>query len=151
MLQFNKSAPTNNNAVWIQTVNTSSNYYDSLELVYSQSYDRSSGSFGLFTYSAPNQYRNWLVITNSGSLVPIPSGQYNIEIYTTVGLEARTWAGANEVWATTTEVWETYGPATGSLADLIYSDRAFISGSNEVTITQYVSPDENGTYTTYNG
>jgi hypothetical protein len=37
------------------------------------------------------------------------------------------------------------------LDELIYSDRAFISGSNEDSITQYVSPNENGTYTTYNG
>ena len=150
MLQFNKSAPTNNNAVWIQTVNTSSTYYDALELVYSQSYDRSNGKFGLFTYSAPNQYRNWLIITNSGSLVPIPSGQYNVGIYTKVGIEAGTWEGANDVWATTTQIWDTFGES-GVLGDLIYSDRAFISGSNEVSITQYVSPDENGSYTTYNG
>ena len=35
--------------------------------------------------------------------------------------------------------------------DLLYSDRAYVSGSNEVSITQYLSPNENGTYTTYNG
>jgi hypothetical protein len=34
---------------------------------------------------------------------------------------------------------------------LLYSDRAYISGSNESNIKQYVSPDENGTYITYNG
>ena len=150
MLQFNKSETTNTNAVWIQTPNTSSDYYDTLQLVYSQSYDRSNGKFDLVTYSAPNQYRNWLVITNSGSLVPIPSGQYNIEIFTSALSPIATWGGTDQVWATTDQVWETFNGEL-VLGDLIYSDRAFISGSNEVSITQYVSPDENGTYTTYNG
>ena len=150
MLQFNKSAPTNNNAVWIQTVNTSSDYYNDLELVYSQSYDNSNGKFDLATYSAPNQYRNWLVITNSGSLVPTPSGQYDISIYTKDAGAASTWESTNEVWETTSQIWSTFGDS-GVLGELIYSDRAYISGSNEVTITQYISPNENGTYTTYNG
>ena len=150
MLQFNKSTTTNNNAVWVQTVNTSSGYYNNLELVYSQSYDRSNGKFDLTTYSAPNQYRNWLIVTNSGSLVPIPSGQYDISIFTKALSTNPTWEATDEVWETTAQVWDTFGDS-GALGELVYSDRAYISGSNEVEITQYISPNENGTYTTYNG
>ena len=91
-----------------------------------------------------------LVVTNSGSLVPIPTGQYDIEIFTKALVTNPTWAGTDEVWATTTQIWDTFGDSD-ALGDLIYSDRAYISGSNEVTITQYISPNENGTYTTYNG
>lgn len=150
MLQFNKSDAINTNAVWIPTVNTSSGYYSNLIAVYSQSYDESNGTFSLSTVSAPNQFRNWLVISNSGSVVPTPTGQYNVEIYTATGGVNPTWATATDVWSTSTQSWNNYG--AGNLPDtLIYSDRAYISGSNEQGIVQYVSPNENGTYTTYNG
>ena len=62
MLQFNKSLGTNTNAAYLNTVNTGSGYYDSLVVVYSQSYDNSNGTFVLDTVSAPTQYKNWLVI-----------------------------------------------------------------------------------------
>ena len=149
MLQFNKSEATNTNAVWIQTVDTASGYYDDLAVQYSQSYDRSSGTFDLITYSAPNQYRNWLVFTNSGSLVPIPSGQYNIEIFRkSLGSEPR-WGFTNDVWETSDQKWATFGDSV-IVGSALYSDRAYISGSNEVTITQYISSNENGKYITYN-
>jgi len=150
MLQFDKSETTNTNAVWVQTVNTASGYYNTLKLVYSQSYDESNGDFDLLTVSSPNRYRNWLVISNSGSAVPSASGQYDIKIYNVSEVEASTWNSTDDVWSTTTQTWDDFGDS-GSLADLIYSDRAYISGSNESTITQYLSPNENGTYTTYNG
>ena len=148
MLQFNKSDTTNTNALWITTVNTSSNYYDNLVVVLSQSYDRSNINFEVSTYSSPNQYRNWLVIQNSGSSVPVPSGQYNVGVFTGLFSEA-VWDEVDITFDAYDEKWEDAGiflPDT-----LIYSDRAFVSGSNEVEITQYISPNENGTYTTYNG
>jgi hypothetical protein len=148
MLQFNKSETTNTNAVWLETVNTSSGYYDNLVMVLSQSYDRSSINFELVTYSAPNQYRNWLVIQNSGSSVPIPSGQYDAGLYTGIFDDA-VWDEVDVAFDAYDEKWEDAGiflPDT-----LIYSDRAYVSGSNETSITQYVSQNENGTYITYNG
>jgi len=150
MLQFNKSETTNTNAVWIETVNTGSGYYSNLRVVYSQSYDLSNGTINISTVSAPNQYRNWLVISNTGSAVPTPSGQYDISIYTLSAGGGTTWAEASVTFASTDQTW---GGFTGgeTLEDLIYSDRAYVSGSNEQEITQYVSSNENGTYTTYNG
>ena len=73
MLQFNKSEATNKNAVYLETVNTGSGYYNLLKVVYSQSYDLSSGSFDVTATSVPNAYRHWLVISNDGSVVPTPS------------------------------------------------------------------------------
>jgi len=148
MLQFNKSETTNTNAVWIQTPSTASGFYDSLTIAYSQSLDNSNGTFPLTTVSAPNQYRNWLVISNSGSLTPIPSGQYDVQIYTFTFVDA-IWNQVATAWDSYDERWSTAGEE--GLNELIYSDRAFISGSNEDSITQYLSPNENGTYTTYNG
>ena len=153
MLQFNKSEATNTNAVWIDTVNTSSNYYSNLRVVYSQSYDLSNGIFAVSTTSAPNQYRHWLVISNSGSVVPTPSGQYDIGIYTTTPVSGgATWNTAVQTFAEANQTWGGFaGGDIYEITDLIYSDRAYVSGSNEVEITEYVSSNENGTYTTYNG
>lgn len=148
MLQFNKSQATNTNAVYLDTVNTGSGYYSSLVAVYSQSYDQSNGTFDLTTTSAPNQYNNWLTFTATGSVVPTPTGQYDIGIWIKQEVAA--------VWNQVAVAWDSYNERWDSAGDslpvtLLYSDRAWISGSNESSITQYVSADENGTYTTYNG
>lgn len=148
MLQFNKSETTNKNAIYLDTVNTGSGYYDSLVAIFSQSYDESNGTFVVTATSVPNQYRSWLVIENDGALVPSPSGQYEVEIYTNELIPA-TWQTVATAWNSYNEIWDTAGE--DGPVDLIYSDRAFVSGSNEVSITQYLSPNENGTYTTYNG
>ncbi len=148
MLQFNKSLPTNTNAVYLDTVNTGSGYYDSLVAVFSQSYDESNGTFVVTATSIPNQYKSWLIFQNDGALVPSPSGQYDIEIYTN-NLIPAVWNQVATAWDSFNEIWDTAGEEGPT--DLLYSDRAYISGSNETSITQYLSPNENGTYTTYNG
>ena len=148
MLQFNKSQATNTNAVYIDTVNTSSGYYDTLTIVYSQSWDNSNGTFDVTTTSAPNQYNNWLAFTNTGSVVPSYTGQYDVGVWIKQEVAA-IWNQVAVAWNAYNETWDAAGdtiPVT-----LLYSDRAWISGSNESSITQYVSADENGTYTTYNG
>lgn len=148
MLQFNKSEATNKNAVYLDSVNTGSGFYDSLVAVYSQSYDNSNGTFDIIATSVPNIYRHWLIFENSGSVLPIPSGQYDVSIYTKE-VVAAIWGTHKPLWTLESDTWSTVGddqPIT-----LLYSDRAWISGSNESSITQYLSPDENGTYTTYNG
>ena len=150
MLQFDKSQTYNSNAVWIDTPSTASGFYSPLQAVYSQSYDNSNGRFDLTTISSPNRYRNWLVIRNTGASLPIPSGQYTVKIYRATQTTNPTWEGTDQVWATTDEVWSTFGEGS-VIGDPIYEDRAYISGSNETFITQYVSPNEIGTYTTYNG
>jgi len=149
MLQFDKSKATNSNAVWIETVNTSSDYYNNLVAVVSQSYDLSSSTIALSLVSAPTAYRNWLIFSNIANEVPSGSGQYDVEIYTATTASEATWATTEEVWATSEEVWQNFGGG-GDPVTLLYSDRAYISGSNETTITQYLSPNENGKYTTYN-
>jgi len=148
MLQFNKSLPTNTNAIYLDTVNTGSGYYDSLVAVFSQSYDESNGTFVVTATSIPTLYNSWLVFQNIGSLVPSPSGQYNVDIYTNLDIPA-IWNQVAQPWNAYNEIWDEAGEEQP--VDLLYSDRAFVSGSNEVSITQYLSPNENGTYTTYNG
>ena len=149
MLQFNKSEATNKNAVYLDSVNTGSGYYDSLRVQYSQSFDNSNGTFAITATSLPTAYRNWLVLENSGSLVPTPSGQYDVAIWTGT-VETATWGNVSSTWTATSDTW-TLVEGVVALQDLLYSDRAYISGSNESSIEQYSSPNENGTYTTYNG
>ena len=148
MLQFDKSKITNSNAAYIDTVNTSSSYYDSLIVVYSQSLDNSNGTMEVTTVSSPSAYTHWLIFQNSGSQVPSPSGQYNIDVFTGTLVDA-IWNQVATPWDSYDEIWDTAGYLIPNA--LIYSDRAYVSGSNESSITQYVSPDENGTYITYNG
>ena len=148
MLQFNKSLATNTNAMYLDTVNTGSGYYDSLAFVYSQSYDNSSGIFNVSVTSTPNQYNNWIVVQNIGSLVPSYTGQYDFGLWR-VDLVPAIWQSVATAWNSYDEIWDTAGedlPVT-----LLYSDRAWVSGSNDSSITEYVSSNENGTYTTYNG
>lgn len=152
MLQFNKSLATNTNALYLDTVNTGSGYYDTLKVAYSQSYDQSSGTFDVTAISTPTQYRNWLIVENSGSVVPTPSGQYDIAVYTAEEItEQATWIEATKTWTLETDEWNSVGSEIITLVDLIYSDRAYISGSNESSITTYVSSNEDARYTTYNG
>ena len=151
MLQFNKSLATNTNALYLDTVNTGSGYYDSLALVYSQSYDQSNGQFVVTTTSTPTQYNNWLIIQNGGVLAPDYTGQYDVEVWTVSGIIDAVWNQVATSWDSFDTTWANASEAAGGLGDKIYSDRAWVSGSNNVNITQYVSPNENGTYTTYNG
>jgi len=148
MLQFNKSLATNTNAVYLDTVNTGSGYYNDLVVAYSQSYDQSNGTFEVSLYSSPTQYNNWLVFQNSGSLTPIPTGQYDVQLFTGLFTDA-IWNQVATAWDSYDEVWDTAGYLVPDT--LLYSDRAWVSGSNNSSITQYVSPNENGTYITYNG
>ena len=148
MLQFNKSLATNTNAVYLDTVNTGSGYYNDLVVAYSQSYDQSNGTFEVSLYSSPTQYNNWLVFQNSGSLTPIPTGQYDVQLFTGLFTDA-IWNQVATAWDSYDEVWDTAGYLSPDT--LLYSDRAWVSGSNNSSITQYVSPNENGTYITYNG
>lgn len=152
MLQFNKSLATNKNALYLDTVNTGSGYYDTLKVAYSQSYDQSSGIFDITATSLPNAYRNYLIIENTGSVVPTPSGQYDVEVYTAGDVATQlTWIEASKTWTAEDDIWSDVGDQITTLFDLLYSDRAFISGSNESSITTYVSSNEDARYITYNG
>ena len=152
MLQFNKSLATNNNALYLDTVNTGSGYYGTLKVQYSQSYDNSNGTFDVTATSIPTAYTNWLIIQNTGDEVPSYTGQYDVAVYTATEVTVQaTWIEASKTWTNETDEWNSVGAEVIALVDLLYSDRAWISGSNNVDITQYVSPNENGTYTTYNG
>ena len=153
MLRFDKNQATNTNAIYVDTVNTSSGYYDTLSLVYSQSYDNSNGFVQVYPTSTPDQYKNYLVFTLPGTTLTteeIWSGQYDVEVWTAAEASEGRWGFITTPWDSYNETWATAGDA-GTPINFIASDRAMIVGPNQSSITQYVSSDENGTYTTYNG
>ena len=147
MLQFNYSQDTNTLAVYLDPNYTGS--YDELILDFTQSYDQSKTVVEGTPLSTTNQYRNWLTFTVSGSTLPTPSGQYDIRISEGTKEDNLKWNDAAVTFETADVIWE-----IGSLLQrrtFLYSDRAFVSGSNETSIIQYISSNEDGTYITYNG
>ena len=85
----------------------------------------------------------------SGSTLPTDSGQYDVNIYQFTGApELLTWATQNTLWNATAQTWDSSNDFVKT--QLLSTDRAFISGSNQVSTTTYLSPTNGGTYTTYN-
>ena len=147
MLQFNKSETTNTLAVYLDPNYTGS--YDELILDFTQSYDLSTTVVEGTPLSTTNQYRNWLTFTVPGNTLPSPSGQYDVRISEGTKEDNLKWNDAGFAWNVADVVWE-----EGSVLQrrtFLYSDRALVSGSNDSSITQYVSSNEDGTYITYNG
>jgi hypothetical protein len=149
MLQFNFNLPTNTNAVWIDQVDTTPNYYDDLLIVLQQQYDLKEYTFEVTTKSTPNSYRRWLIFSIAGNLIDIPSGQYSVKLFTSEQI-GKTWGTAAFNWIDVNQTWSGYNGVKVP-DELIYSDRAYVEGNNVVNVTQYVSPNEQGKYITYNG
>ena len=142
MLKLDKSQPSQTLAVYLNSTES----YSDLVFVYSQSYDLSNGQIDFPVSQTKGQYR---IGTIYGSSVPSPSGQYNIDIYEGVFTDA-IWNQVATAWSAYDEIWSTAGyiAPTGSLLRTI---RAWVSGSNDPETITYESPNELGTYTTYNG
>ncbi len=148
MLQFNKSLATNSNAVYPDVpapVGTTV-----LLLDFTQSYDKSTTSNVQATLiNTVGPSNPWLVFQLTGSSVPAPSGQYNISIYEAIqAATLGTWSTQATLWANTSNTWN--GAASYVKGTLLSTERAFISGSNGYSITEYLLPANGGSYTTYN-
>lgn len=149
MLQFNKSQNTNTNAVY-PDVEITSSIGGPLILEFTQSYDQSVTAVEVDVLNNPGvDGQQYIVIQLTGSKVPTPSGQYIANLFEGSLVEP-TWIETAELWSAIQTKWNNGDPIVVKTTQL-GSDRAYVSGSNEQTIVQYVSPDENGTYTTYNG
>ena len=89
----------------------------------------------------------------------LPGTTYNLEVW--YGPEqtqdALVWGTTNTTWITTPQIWSfagsggiTYDSITSS-STLKYQDRVFVSGSVSPTEKNYISSNENATYTVYQG
>lgn len=144
MLKLNKANDTQTLAIHLDTT-ASMAEMPSLVLQYSQSYDLSNGNIEMFVDSVKGQY--WIG-TISGSQIPAPTGQYNINVYSG-SFDDAVWSEVAIAWSAYNEIWSSAGVFLPS-GDLLRTIRAWVSGSNDVALKNYISPNELGTYTTYN-
>lgn len=116
-----------------------------LVLDYTQDYDRSSGEMFMNVDSTKGQYR---IGTLTQNYIPSFSGLYTIDIYKGTTADYR-WGFVAEEFGAVAVEWGQAG--TGKIGEVLRTIRAIVSGSNNPEYTDYTSPNELGTYTTYNG
>ena len=145
MLQFDRSLNTNSNAVYPNV--TASVGTTVLLLDFTQSYDESTTpNVEATLLNTVGPLNEWLVFQLTGSSVPTASGQYNVAIWSaTQASILGTWGTQATIWANTNNTWNGSGGFTK--VDLLSTERAYVSGSNEYTITQYLSPTSSRYYT----
>jgi hypothetical protein len=142
MLKLDKSQDINTIALHLTTTAS----LTEVAFVYSQSYDLSNGTFFGDVPSTKGKYR---IVNISGSELPTPSGQYDIDVYEAEEFGAVTWQNANIIWGNNPYTWDAVGDKQ-IVGDVLRTIRAWISGSNDVSFTNYITDNEFGTYTTYN-
>jgi hypothetical protein len=148
MLQFDGSIATNSNAVYPNV--TASAGITSVLLDFVQTYDKSTKPGVIATLlNAVGPANPWLIFQIPGVSAPTASGQYNVNIWEyTSSLLDSTWGAQSTTWASTANIWTGAGDVVRTT--LLSTDRAWISGSNEYSIKQYVLPENGGAYVTYN-
>ena len=143
MLQLNHSASFNTIAV---LPSFSANISNSIVLRFSQDYDKSvtvvSGSV--------ISNNNYLIVDIPGSSLPTASGLYTVDIYEGIDENTLVWSNWTPEWTNLTDTWISYSGSiialSGSLLDI---ERAWVSGTNDVSISQYETG--NIVFYTYNG
>ena len=151
MLQLNVSSTANSSAVYPDA--TASLGTTQVLLEFTQSYDFSTkGNVVATLINTPSLTNPWLVFQVSGSTLPTASGQYDVNIwqFTANTASLGTWTTQATQWLATNILWSGGSGSAYTKTRLLSTDRAFISGSNQVSTTTYLSPTDGGTYTTYN-
>jgi len=142
MIQLKKSLTTNTFAFYPDV--TVSGSITDLRVLYVQDLDQSSGSFDADIESK----KNWIVGQALGSDLPTPSGQYTLTIKEITDVVPYTFSSADFRWDTAPYRWDNV--ASSGTGQTLATERAYIEGGNEVSFTTYNSPNESGTYKTYN-
>ena len=147
MLQLNHSQAINTNAVY-PDVNATPGTTEVL-LEFTQSINKNVTSNVIATLAnTVNASNPWLVIQLTGSSVPTASGQYDVNIYEFSDSNLGIWGQITQQFGQITNTWNGEGGIV--IGTKLSTERAFISGSNEYSITQYLSPTNAGFYYTYN-
>jgi hypothetical protein len=145
MLQLNKSETINTVAFYPNEVLPSGS---GVWFEFTQSYSNTvTGSFPGVVISDP-QDTPYVIAKFSGSFLPSASGQYDFQMYE-LTFGPAIWDQVVDQWQQANTEWQS--AVASNVGDLINEERAIISGSDVVPITQYVSPNENASYTVYLG
>jgi hypothetical protein len=147
MLQLSKNQAINTIAIYPNIAIDST--VTTIRLSGSQDYDRSASYVDATIISNPEN-TPWVIAQFSGSLLPSASGLYTYDIYEVVP-DFLIWNLTNTNWEATSQQWQDATTGGVIIGDKLTTERAWISGSDVPVFTQYVSPDENGAYTTYLG
>ena len=151
MLQLTVSSTANSSAVYPDV--TASLGTTQVLLDFTQSYDYSTKGDVIATLiNVPSATNPWLVFQVSGSTLPTASGQYDVNIwqFTANTSSLGTWATQATQWVLTNILWSGGSGSAYNRTQLLSTDRAFISGRNQVSTTTYLLPTNGGAYTTYN-
>jgi hypothetical protein len=148
MLQLNVSSATNSSAVYPDV--TASVGTTQVLLEFTQSYDYSTkGNVIATLINTPSPLNPWLVFQVTGSTLPTASGQYDVNIWQfTQASGLGVWGSVTTTFTNTPNTWG--GAGVNVKTVLLSTERAFISGSNQVSTTTYLLPTNGGKYTTYN-
>ena len=129
----------------------------SFSLLSSASYDmvlvndlgQQSTTVDLTLQNTPTSVTPRLVFSLNRSELPSYTGNYTITIREAVGLYDLIWGTTDQTWSEIQAKWSdsTYG----GLPTTLDTDRAWVSGSDVPSFTQYTSPDETGAYNIYHG
>lgn len=141
MIQLNKSTQTNTVAFYPEAEISSS--VVNLFVSYSQDINRNGGDFKASIVSK----NNWVVANILGSVLPTGSGLYTLDIFQLIEGGPLVWNLVDEEWENVLSSWDSESSET--LGPPIANERAYISGSNNLSYNTYLSSDETGFYVTY--
>lgn len=136
-------------AVWPDiTSSFSGNPSASFDMVLVNDYGEQSTTVDLTLQNIPTSVTPRLVFSLNKSQLPPYTGNYTITVRESLG-SALIWGLTNVTWGDIQAKWSdsTFG---GTPVELD-TDRAWISGSDVPSFTQYTSPDETGAYSIYHG
>jgi len=157
MIRLNySSSGTDQSALWVNYQVSSSEALFSLTSSFDQSLWELSGSI---ISNKTKGGDGWLLVETNRNAAPTASGQWFADISPYVSeftpaiwnVTALKWEDNNEPIAVLDYKWATFQKYLNRKYDggFIDTERVWVSGSNDPTIKDYVSSNENGTFNTY--
>ena len=150
MIQFDKSTAINTVTLYPESASA---YASSTSSVFTfsvtQSINENTSSFNGTLINTPSTLNPRLTFNVSSSVLPDYSGQYQITLSEALTGASQKWGEFAQRWILADTRWIDAFGLTGSRT--IDHDRAWISGSDTPSFNNYISSNEQGYYTTYNG
>ena len=144
MIQLDKSTETNSFAFYPDVEVSSS--VSQLRVFYDQDLGRATGSL----VASITSKKNWVVGTIVSADLPNPSGQYTLTIQELTDATTLRWGITDLAWGAVDARWSDSVAGSSGQGQVLATERAYLEGGNGVSYTTYNSPNENGSYTTYN-
>jgi len=149
-LQYGSSG-TQTIAVWPEvTSSLASNPSASFDMTLSSDYSKAETTVELTLLNTPTSVTPRLVFSLNKAQLPAYTGNYTITIREQLDVPA-IWGQIATFWTDYDKIWSSAVAPGGTTSNTLDTDRAWISGSDVPTFSQYTSPDETGAYSIYQG